>query len=97
LPKHRRHEQEDHGHAVKGEELVESLGADEVLLGTRELRPHHERLDPGDEEERGGGDEVAHSDPLVVDRRQEARQSARFRPDLLEALDARLHYRSLSR
>ena len=80
-------EQEDHRRAVHGEQLVELLGADDVVVRGRELRTHHQGHEPAGEEEEKGGVDVPHADPLVIDGREEPHQSRRVLPDRLQLLD----------
>ena len=49
--------------------------------------PQRERLEPADEQEDEGGDEVALADRLVVDVGERAAPAARRLPGLLQALD----------
>ena len=42
-------------------------GREQVLVRSRELRAHQQRLDAADDEEDEGRDEVAQADRLVVD------------------------------
>ena len=58
----------DHDHAMNGEELVVSLGGDEVALRGEQLQPHQCRRRAADEEEKRNRDHVEDRDPLVIRR-----------------------------
>ena len=60
---------------MHGEELVEPLGTDELAVGPGQLKPDHERLEPGDEEEEERAPAVQDADPLVVDGREPRRDA----------------------
>ena len=81
---HRRVEQEDHRGAVHREELVVRVGIEHARVGLSELDSHHEREQPGDEEEHERGVDVAKPDALVVDAVEEARDAGRVFPPFLE-------------
>src|SRR5438093_3005422 len=82
---HRGHEEEDHGDAMHGEELVERLGPDERLVRPGELDPEQHRLDPGGEEEDEGRVAVPLPDPLVVDGVEPGAEAGLLLPDLLQS------------
>ena len=77
---HRLDEQEHHRHAVHREQLVVCLGREQAGLGPRELRAHDRGLDTAQREEHEGGDDVAHPELLVVDRREPGNDAARRMP-----------------
>jgi hypothetical protein len=81
---HGRVEQEDHDRPVHREQLVVRLGADEVLVGPGQLRPHPERHQAGEGEQQERRDDVAHADALVVDGGEEPDQAGRVLPGLLQ-------------
>ena len=87
---HRRHdrhgEEEHHRRAVHGEDLVVPVGAEEGILGARELEPHHPRLETAGDEHEEGGDEVPLGDRFVIDGREPAPESTAVAPgDVKEA------------
>jgi hypothetical protein len=84
---HRRGEEEHHRHAVHGEQLVVRLGVDHVEVGVGQLEPHHQRLDPAEDEEQEPGVEVPLPDPLVVDGGEERPEPRCLLPRLFEALE----------
>jgi hypothetical protein len=65
---------------VHGEQLVIALGADEVAVGPRELKPHQQRKDSAEREEDQRGDDVAATDLLVIDGRNPTDDSGRAAP-----------------
>ena len=85
---HRHGEEEHHRRAVRGEELVVAIRADQRALGPRELRSHERREDAGSEEEGERGDDVALANRLVVDGAERAEEPRRIAP---RALEQRVH------
>ena len=61
-------DQEDHGGAVHGEELVEGVRADDFGLRRGQLQPHQQRLDSPHQQEDERRDPVQDADPLVINR-----------------------------
>ena len=59
--------EEDHGGAVHGEELVEDLRRDEVIVGHGELNAHQDRFEAGDDQKDERVDDVHQADLFVVD------------------------------
>ena len=74
VPQHRRNrrnkEEEDHYHAVHGEEFVVGLGLNQVSLGCNQLEPYHHRKRAPEEKEQRDGRQVKQCNALVVDREQ---------------------------
>ncbi len=83
---HRRVEQEDHHHAVHGEQLVVELRTEHLAVGGGQLRPHQQGHQAGGEKEEEAGVDVAHADALVVDGRQEPGDARGVLPQLEELL-----------
>ena len=69
-------EEEDHHRPVHGEQLVVGVLRDEVVVRLGELGAHEQRHHAGGEEEDERRDDVEDPDPLVVERRQPARDAA---------------------
>ena len=65
---------------VHGEELVVGLRVQHVRVGLGELHAHHQREQPGDEEEHERRVDVAEADALVVDAVEEAGDAGRVLP-----------------
>ena len=57
-----------------------------MLVRLRELRPHHQCLDPACEEEGGRREEIEKTDALVIDGRQPAEYAWARQPSPLELL-----------
>jgi len=65
---HERHgDEEDHRRAVHGEDAVEGLRRDEVVVRADQLDPHDGRFDPADHQEEQRVDDVEQADALVID------------------------------
>ncbi len=62
--------EEDHGGAVHGEELVEDLRRDEVIVGEGQLNAHQDRFKASDDQKEEGVDDVHQPDFFVIDCRQ---------------------------
>jgi hypothetical protein len=72
----RHDDEEDHCRAVHGEELVVAIPGDDVLLGGCQLEADQERQETCDREEHEARDDVEDPDPLVIRRRQPARDAS---------------------
>ena len=77
---HRGVEEEDHGRAVHGEQLVVGLGRQHVVVGRGQLVPHDQGGQTGQEEEDERGVDVAAADALVVDGGEEPGDARRVAP-----------------
>ena len=62
----RNQEEENHDHAVHGEEFVVGIGLHEVARGSEQLEADEQREEASDEEEERDGDEIEKRDALVV-------------------------------
>jgi len=59
-------EEENHGHAVHGEELVVGFGGDQVTRWSQQVDTDHGGEDAANEKEEGDGSEIEQGDALVV-------------------------------
>ena len=66
----RNQEEENHRHAVHGEELVVSFRRDEVTLRRQQVDPDHDGEGAANEKKQGDGREIKQGDPLMVRRKQ---------------------------
>ncbi len=82
----RQGEEEEHGHAVHGEELVEQLRRHHPRLRVTQLDPHDEGFDPAEDQEHESRDEVADADDLVVHGGQGPDGARRGLPDPFESV-----------
>ena len=69
-------EEEDHHRPVHGEQLVVRVPGDEVVVRLGQLRAYEQPHNAGGEEEEERRDDVEDPDPLVVERRQPARDAS---------------------
>ena len=69
-------DEEHHRRTVDRDELVVAVGADDVRVRLGELEAHHERHQPGEDEEDERGRDVEDPDPFVVRRDEPARDLA---------------------
>jgi hypothetical protein len=83
-------EQEHHHAAVHGEQLVVSVGSDDVAVGPCELQAHHRGEQSGEHEERERREDEADADALVVDGREPADEPRFVGPSCFEAGHLRL-------
>ncbi len=65
------------------EELVVQIVAEKIVFRDRQLRAHHQREYPGQQEKQECGADIEHADIGVVDDRDEPESRRRF-PDFLE-------------
>ena len=61
--------EEDHGRSVHGEQPVEHLGRNKIVVRTDELNADDHRLDPADQQKQQGINDVQNAQPLVIDGR----------------------------
>ncbi len=70
VPNRRRHrghqEEEDHDHAVHGEELVVSIGGNQIGQGRQQLQTDQAGKGATDKEEERDRDQIQHGDALVI-------------------------------
>ena len=64
---HRHDHQEDHGHAVHGEDLVVGVGPEDRAIRGGQLQAHEQSFDASDQEEEQCRPPVEDADFLVVD------------------------------
>ena len=65
---HRHAHQEDHGRAVHGEQLVEGLRRDEMIVRDGQLDAHDRGFQAADHQEQDAVDDVHQAELLVIDR-----------------------------
>ncbi len=63
-------DEEHHRRAVHGEELVEDLRRNKMIIGNGKLNPHQHRFEARNDEKDQGVYDIHQPDLLVVDRRQ---------------------------
>ena len=73
------------------EDLVVLIRIEEVVVGSRELKPHQRRFDATQNEEHKSRDDVAHRNRFVVCVSKPAAQTARSGPRALELFLLALH------
>src|SRR6185312_2569715 len=77
-------EQEHHRRAVRGEDLVVAIGAEQGVLGASELGAHQRRLDPTGEKHEKSGNDVPPPDRLVIDGGEPSPESRPIPPRRVE-------------
>ena len=80
--------EEDHRHAVHGEELAVLLGSEQSLVGAGELRADEQSFDAADQQKEKRGENVALADFLVVDGGEPAEEAGFALPDFLKLVRA---------
>jgi hypothetical protein len=73
--------EEDHGEAVHGEQLIVGFGGQDLQIRMRQLHPHDQRLDSAGDQEHECRDDVADSDPFMIDTGEEPANAGRRFPD----------------
>jgi hypothetical protein len=81
---HRHGEQEHHHRAVRGEDLVVEVRAEEVIVGNRQLDAHQRGENARRDEEAERGGDIPLADRPVIDHAEPADQTARNIPGSFE-------------
>ena len=65
---HRHHDEKDHRRAVHGEQLIEGIRGDQLVVRDRQLQPDEKRLESGNHEEDQPREHVENPPSLVIHR-----------------------------